>query len=184
MIKYILFLLLPVCSFAQTVQDTTAVKSPLGVIKTAGKRDTLQIQPSLLSQIDKATTDINSTINAVNSLNGIMTANGLAIIDLQNQLSGLQVTSKPLPVNVYDNTYTLKESDNNADIFVHVTCTITCPNLFEGFSCRIIRFGTGRVQVLGAKSPSGLTIINGQYREVYVSYRTNSDRVLFGQLTR
>lgn len=193
--KKLLFLLfIPSFGFSQTVQDTTVAKSPLTVIKTPGKKDTLAISPVFINQVNKATADISTVgtqvgtlTTTVNSLNAITTQQGVAIQGLQTTINGIQVVVPPLPKQVYDNTYTLTEADNGGTIYVYVTCTVTCPPLFAGFKCRIIRMGAASsavVTINGANSVYGYRRLLLQYAEADIQYVTNSQAILTGRISK
>lgn len=182
-------MLLPVLASAQVqyVKDTTQVEAPLqSVAKTGTMRyDVLRMPAATSTNAGHMTAEqaalLNNSIAVINSINGIVNMQGQQIVDLQNEISVINLSAV---VDVYDNSYTLKESDNGKTLFIHVTCTVQCPDLSAGFTCRIIRWGTGEVRVSGAKSPSGLNRINGQFRTAHVYYRTTTDRAVTGELTR
>lgn len=186
--RYILlFLLLPAFGFAQTVQDTTAVKFPLSVIKTTGKRDTLTVLPYFVAQVDKATADISKITGTVNSLSAISSSQGIAITDLQTQLAGIQIVTPPVPRVIWDNAYTLTEADNGAVLYFPTTATVTCPPLFAGFKVKIIRTGSGAsavVTINGANSVYGYKRLTLQYADGDINYITNSQAILTGRISK
>lgn len=171
--KLLFILLLPVFANAQTVQDTTAVKSPLSVIKKTTARDTLQIAPAFISQVNKATSDISAVgtqvsnlTSTVNSINAITTQQGVAIQGLQTTINGLQVTPPKAPLNIGTSTYSVTEADNGGCYQLITGCVITVPNdLPVGFQCVFYRSVNGS---------SGLVEFKGTYRA-----RLNPTRIQF-----
>ena len=187
--KTLILLLFPLSAFCQTglVYDTTVTKPPISVIKTAGKKDTIQLAPSFVAQVDKATADISKISGTVNSLSAISSSQGIAITDLQTQVAGIQIVTPPVPRVIWDNAYTLTEADNGAVLYFTTTATVTCPPLFAGFKVKIIRTGSGAsavVTINGANSVYGYKRLTLQYADGDINYITNSQAILTGRISK
>lgn len=197
---FIALLLLPVFATAQ-IPDSVQLRSkdlqpagnklftlvPVDDDARAAAQAAKQTADGAVSVNNSQASAINSLTATTNSLTTVVTSQGTAITDLQSQVLGLQIGDKPLPKKIYDNSYTLTEDDNGRVLYVYVTCVITCPTLFEGFSCKIIRRGapsSAVVTINGAASVYGYKRLTLQNAEAYVDYESNAQPVLTGRLSK
>jgi len=170
----ILFLLLP--CFAQA-QDTLDLPT--------------QYFEQTAAKVFKATwptkVRVDTLTQTVNTLNAIATVQGQSIKDLQTQVAGINIVTPPVPRVIWDNAYTLTESDNGAVLAFPTTATITCPTLFAGFKVKIIRTGASSsavVTINGASSVYGYKRLTLQFADCEINYITNSQPILTGRISK
>jgi hypothetical protein len=102
-------------------------------------------------------------------------------------VAGINIVTPPVPRVIWDNAYTLTESDNGAVLAFPTTATITCPTLFAGFKVKIIRTGSAAsavVTINGASSVYGYKRLTLQFADADINYITNSQAILTGRISK
>lgn len=174
---------------AQTyVKDTTEVGNTLLVVPKTGtmKYDKLDVGPTVIGQVNKATSDISGLQSTVAPLPGLINNLSSRVTTLEQGIP-ITVIDTPKRINVTGSSYTISEGDNGANIFCYSTCTIYAGHGTDKYKLNIYSLN-GRVY---AAPLSGITMLSpGNYRHIQqygkaeVIYEGPARVLLTGNLTK
>jgi len=172
----------------QYVYDTTKPGITLKVYPKTGtqKYDSIDVHPTFVGQVNKATSDISGLQSNASILSGRITTAEGRIANLEQGIP-ISVIDTPKRINVIGSSYTISEGDNGANIFCYSTCTIYAGHGTDKYKLNIYSLN-GRVY---AAPLSGITMLSpGNYRHIQqygkaeVIYEGPARVLLTGNLTK
>ena len=172
----------------QYVKDTTEVGNALLVTPKSGaaKFDKLDVHPTIIGQVNKATSDVSGLQSTVAPLPGLINNLSSRVATLEQGIP-ITVIDTPKRINVTGSSYTISEGDNGANIFCYSTCTIYAGHGTDKYKLNIYSLN-GRVY---AAPLSGITMLSpGNYRHIQqygkaeVIYEGPARVLLTGNLTK
>lgn len=172
----------------QYVKDTTEVGNALLVTPKSGaaKFDKLDVHPTIIGQVNKATSDVSGLQSTVAPLPGLINNLSSRVTNLEQGIP-ITVIDTPKRINVTGSSYTISEGDNGANIFCYSTCTIYAGHGTDKYKLNIYSLN-GRVY---AAPLSGITMLSpGNYRHIQqygkaeVIYEGPARVLLTGNLTK
>ena len=172
----------------QYVKDTTVAGPNLKLYPKVGaqKFDSIDVHPTIIGQVNKATSDIQGLQSTVAPLPGLINNLSSRVTTLEQGIP-ITVIDTPKRINVTGTSYTIGEGDNGANIFCYSTCTIYAGHGTGGYKVNIYSLN-GRVY---AAPLSGITMLSpGNYRHIQqygkaeVIYEGPARVLLTGNLTK
>ena len=178
---------------AQSMYDTTTAGKNLKLYPKSGtqKYDSLDVHPTLVGQVNKATSDIQGLQSTVAPIPmQIGNINGqIALINGYRNLEQASITviDTPKRINVTGSSYTIGEGDNGANIFCYSACTIYAGFGTGGYKVNVYSLN-GKVY---AAPLSGITMLSPgkylhiqQYGKAELMFEGPARVLLTGNLTK
>jgi len=172
----------------QYVKDTTEVGNALLVTPKSGaaKFDKLDVHPTIIGQVNKATSDVSGLQSTVAPLPGLINNLSSRVTTLEQGIP-ITVIDTPKRINVTGTSYTIGEGDNGANIFCYSTCTIYAGHGTGGYKVNVYRL-SGAVTILPMSGISLLSVLNyrriQQYGKAELMFEGPARVLLTGNLTK
>ena len=172
----------------QYVKDTTVAGTNLKLYPKAGaqKFDSIDVHPTLVGLVNKATSDVSGLQSTSSILSGRITTAEARITNLEQGIP-IIITDTPKRINVTGSSYTISEGDNGANIFCYSTCTIYAGHGTDKYKVNIYRM-SGAVTILPVSGISLLSVTGyrriQQYGKAEVIYEGPARVLLTGNLTK
>jgi len=172
----------------QYVKDTTEVGNALLVTPKSGaaKFDKLDVHPTIIGQVNKATSDVSGLQSTVAPLPGLINNLSSRVTNLEQGIP-ITVIDTPKRINVTGTSYTIGEGDNGANIFCYSTCTIYAGHGTGGYKVNVYRL-SGAVTILPMSGISLLSVLNyrriQQYGKAELMFEGPARVLLTGNLTK
>jgi len=174
---------------AQTyVKDTTEVDNTLLLTPKSGaaKYDKLGVHPTIIGQVNKATSDISGLQSAISPIPASITSLNNRVTTLEQGIP-ITVIDTPKRINVTGTSYTIGEGDNGANIFCYSTCTIYAGHGTGGYKVNVYRL-SGAVTILPMSGISLLSVTGyrriQQYGKAELMFEGPARVLLTGNLTK
>ena len=175
-------------SQVQYVKDTTEADNTLLLTPKSGaaKYDKLGVHPTIIGQVNKATSDIAGLQSTVAPLPGLINSLSSRVTTLEQGIP-ITIIDTPKRINVTGSSYTISEGDNGANIFCYSTCTIYAGYGTGGYKVNIYSLN-GRVVVAPVSGILLLSIANyrrvQQYGKAEIFFEGSTRALLTGDLTK
>jgi len=172
----------------QYVKDTTEVGNALLVTPKSGaaKFDKLDVHPTIIGQVNKATSDVSGLQSTVAPLPGLINNLSSRVTNLEQGIP-ISVIDTPKRINVTGTSYTIGEGDNGANIFCYSTCTIYAGHGTGGYKVNVYRL-SGAVTILPMSGISLLSVTGyrriQQYGKAELMFEGPARVLLTGQLAK